>query len=92
MKQISKQNREKIEEMEKQIDILRNENLDLKQAIRESNKEKLVLKNATDIQFQSAIQQYNHGLSDQMNYNNEYGQEMVQQDPLIDHFEKVDIN
>jgi len=59
LKLISKQNREKLDDMEKQIDLLRNENLDLKQVVREINKEKLVYKNATDLQFQTAIQNYN---------------------------------
>jgi len=35
-----------MEDLEKQIDALRNENLDLKEAIRESKREKFILSNA----------------------------------------------
>lgn len=46
IKQISRQNQNAIDDFEKQLDSLRNENLDLKEVIRDIKKEKLMLANA----------------------------------------------
>lgn len=42
---MSRQNREALDEMGRQCDELRNENLDLKEVIRELKREKLVMSN-----------------------------------------------
>ena len=80
LKTINKQNRYQLENIEKQMDALRNENLDLKQTIREINKEKLVLSNAQMIQSNQMQQWQNN----QAEYYNEV--DIEHDDQLIEHF------
>lgn len=49
IKQIARQNQNAIDDFEKQLDALRNENLDLKEVIRDIKKEKLMLANAQNL-------------------------------------------
>lgn len=69
LKQISRQNRYQFEDLERQIDQLRNENLDLKTSLRELNRDRLVASNANELQ-----QQWQR-INPQPEYD-EYGQEL----------------
>ena len=50
LKEISRQNRDAFDEQQKQLDNLRNENLDLKEVIRDIKREQLVQNNAQAVQ------------------------------------------
>jgi hypothetical protein len=54
LKEISRQNRDAFDEQQKQLDNLRNENLDLKEVIRDMKREQLVQNNAQAVQSQVA--------------------------------------
>lgn len=85
LKQISRQNQSAVDDLHKQIDGLRNENLDLKEVIRELKKQRLVTQNAisnfNNIQGEPIDQQQNY-----------YEENDLQADPLLSHFQNVDLN